>query len=134
MNSNTQSVTIECRPSDAVAFIGEAQNLPRWAIAFAKGVRRDGDSWTVVTQSGELIGIDIVCDKDAGTVDFRMEPAPGVEAWAYARVLPNEPHTEVLFTQFQQPGQSDEIFAQLVASVGHEFAALKAQLEVECPL
>jgi hypothetical protein len=28
----------------------------------------------------------------------------------------------------------DEVFGQLVAAVGHELAALKALLEVECPL
>jgi hypothetical protein len=28
----------------------------------------------------------------------------------------------------------DEVFGKLVASVGHEMAALKALMEVECPL
>jgi len=63
-----------------------------------------------------------------------MEPAPGAEASAYARVVPNGEGSEFIFTQMQQPGVPDELFEQLVAAVRHELAALKAQLEVRCPL
>jgi hypothetical protein len=76
----------------------------------------------------------IAVDPTAGTVDFRMRPAPGVEATAYARAVPNDDGTELVFTQFQQPGTPDEVFDQLVAAVGHELVALKALLEVSCPL
>jgi len=76
----------------------------------------------------------IAVDPTAGTVDFRMRPAPGVEATAYARAVPNGDGTELVFTQFQQPGTPDEVFDQLVAAVGHELVALKALLEVSCPL
>jgi hypothetical protein len=76
----------------------------------------------------------IAADERSGTVDFRMQPAPGVTATAYARVLSNGEGAEFVFTQFQQPGVPDEVFDQLVAAVGHELAALKALLEVECPL
>jgi hypothetical protein len=63
-----------------------------------------------------------------------MEPAPGSDATAYARVVPNGHDAEFVFTQFQQPGTPDEVFDQLVAAVSHELVALKALLEVECPL
>jgi hypothetical protein len=63
-----------------------------------------------------------------------MEPAPGVEATAYARVVPNGNGTEFVFTQLQQLGMPEEVFDQLVSAVGHELVALKALLEVECPL
>ena len=76
----------------------------------------------------------IAVDEPTGTVDFRMDPAPGSEATAYARVVPNGDAAEFVFTQMQQPGVPDEVFEQLVAAVGHELAALKALLEVECPL
>jgi hypothetical protein len=72
-------------------------------------------------------------DEDAGTVDFRMEPAPEVKATAYARVVPNGDGAEFIFTHMQQPGVPDDVFEHLVAAVGHELVALKALLEVECP-
>jgi hypothetical protein len=48
--------------------------------------------------------------------------------------VPNDDGTEFVFTQFQQPGTPDEVFDQLVAALGHELVALKALLEVSCPL
>lgn len=133
MRSDTQTVTIDSRPSEVITFLAAVENLPRWAIGFAKEVHRDGDRSVVITGHGE-VGIAVEVDHAAGTVDFRMEPEPGVEAMAYCRVVPNWNGAEVAFTQFQQPGVDDETFEQLVAAVGHELVTLKALLEVECPL
>jgi hypothetical protein len=133
MRSNTQTVTIDVEPEQVVGFVGQAENLPRWAIGFAKDVRRDADRWIVTTGQGE-VAVTIAVDEVVGTVDFHMQPAPGVDAVAFARVVPNGDCAEFLFTQFQQPGVDDDTFAQLVAAAGHELIALKALLEVACPL
>ena len=133
MRSDTQSVTINAHPSDVVAFVGDGANLARWAIGFAKAVRGDKKGWIVRTVQGD-VPTTIVVDESCGTVDFHMEPAPEVSAVAYARVVPNGEGSEFMFTQFQQPGTPDAVFDQLVAAVGHELVALKASLEVECPL
>jgi hypothetical protein len=133
MRSNTQTVTIDAATKDVVAFIADVENLPRWAIGFAKAVHRQGDQWMVVTGQGD-VGIRIEGHEQAGTVDFHMAPAPGVESAAFARVVPNGSGAEMVFTQFQQPGITDETFEQLVAALGHELIALKALLEVTCPL
>jgi hypothetical protein len=133
MRTDTQSITIQARPKDVVAFVGDGQNLPRWAIGFAKSVRPGHGGWIVTTGKGE-VPTSIAVDNATGAVDFRMEPAPGAEATAYARVVPNEDGSEFLFTQMQQPGIPEEVFEQLVAAVAHELVALKALVEVECPL
>jgi hypothetical protein len=133
VRSDTQSITINARPSDVLTFVGDGGNLPRWAIGFAKAVRPGQGGWIVSTGQGEVpTFIDV--NEATGTVDFRMEPAPGLEATAYARVVPNAGGSELLFTQMQQPDMPDELFEQLVAAVGHELVALKAVLEVTCPL
>ena len=133
MRSDTQNVTISATPEQVFAFVADGANLPRWAIGFAKSVRTDGAGWIVGTAQGEMPTA-IAADEGTGTVDFRMEPVPGMMATAYARVMPNGKGAEFAFTQFQQPGMPDEMFAKLVAAVGHEMVALKALLEVECPL
>ena len=133
MRSDTQTVTIGASAKDVLKFVGDGNNLPRWAIGFAKAVRQCESGWIVTTGQGEVPTL-IVVDEVTGVVDFRMEPAPGAEATAYARVVPNGEGAEFIFTQMQQPGVPDEVFDQLVAAVGHELAALKAHLEVECPL
>ena len=116
-----------------LAYVGDGANLPRWAIGFAKSVRPHGSGWLVTTGQGE-VPTTITVDETANTVDCRMQAAPDADAAAYRLVVPNGEGSEIIFTQLQQPGVTDELFAQLVAAVGHELAALKAQLEVECPL
>jgi hypothetical protein len=133
MRSDTQTTTISASPDDVIAFVGDGANLPRWAIGFATAVRRNEAGWIVTTGQGD-VPTSIAVDASAGTVDFHMRPAPGVEAAAYARAVPNGEGTEFVFTQFQQPGTPDEVFDQLVAAVGHELGVLKALLEVSCPL
>jgi hypothetical protein len=39
MRSDTQVVTIGAPPKDVLSFVGDGDNLPRWAIGFAKSVR-----------------------------------------------------------------------------------------------
>jgi len=133
VRSDTKTVTINARPKDVLGFVGDGANLPRWAIGFAKSVRSAGLRWIVTTSQGE-VPTTVTVDESCGTVDFRMEPASGNEAIAYARAVPNGFGTEFVFTQLQQPEMPDELFDQLSAAVGHELAALKALLEVECPL
>jgi hypothetical protein len=133
MRSDTQSITIAARPKDVLAFVGDGDNLPRWAIGFAKSVRPCQSGWVVTTGQGE-VPTSIVVSEKAGTVDFHMEPSPGVQATAYARLVPNGDGAEFIFTQLQQPGVPDEVFDGLVQAVGYELVTLKALLEVECPL
>ena len=122
MRSDTRSVTIEARPETVLRFVADPANLPRWAIGFAQGVRCDHGRWMVRTAGGE-VGLSVDVDDEAGTVDFRMEPAPGAMAVAYSRVVPNGTGAEYVFTQFQQPGTPDEVFRQLREAVGHELVA-----------
>lgn len=133
MRSDTQSVTIASASKEVFSFVADGGNLPRWAIGFAKSVRPDGPGWIASTAQGE-VPTTITADETTGTVDFRMEPAPGVAATAYARIVPNGEGSEFVFTQFQQPGVPDEVFGQLVAALSHELVSLKALLEVSCPL
>lgn len=133
MRSDTQTVTIEVPPGKVLAFVADGANLPRWAIGFARSVRQQEAGWIVETGQRE-VPTTIRCDEASGTVDFRMPMGPARDASAYARALPNGTGTEFVFTQLQSPGVPDEIFEQLVAAVSHELVALKALLEVACPL
>jgi hypothetical protein len=93
----------------------------------------EGARWVVTTGTGE-VGVRIVADETMGVVDFFISPAPGVEALAGSRVLPNGGGAEYVFTQFQAPAMADAVFAKSVEALVHELTVLKALLEVECPL
>jgi hypothetical protein len=133
MRADTKTVSIDAPPAKVIDFLKEPENLPRWAVGFAKSVRRDASGWYVKTGAGE-VGVAIDADPRTGVVDFRMCPAPGVEIVAASRVIPRGKGAEYTFTQFQQPGMPDAAFEQSVKALEHEVNVLKAILEVECPL
>lgn len=133
MRSDTQVVTIHASPEKVSTFLADPQNLPRWAVGFARSVRNDGGRWLVNTATGEL-AVRIEANRSTGVVDFFMSPAPGVEVLAASRVLPHADGSVYLFTQFQGPGMPDEVFEKSVSAVEHELTVLRALLEVECPL
>jgi hypothetical protein len=135
MRYDTQTVDIAADPATVAAFIADGANLPRWAIGFAKQVTRseDGD-WSVTTGSGACVATRIHHDATAGTVDFVMSPTPNDEVTAWTRSVRVGTGTLLTFTQAQHRGMSDDAFDAQVAAVRHELVALKALLEVSCPL
>lgn len=133
MRADTRTISIEADPRKVVQFLADLQNLPRWAVGFAKAVRHEGDRWYVKTAAGE-VGVRVSADPKSGIVDFWISPAPGAETLAASRAIPRGRKTEYTFTQFQSPGMADEVFRQSVKALEHELTVLKALLEVECPL
>ena len=135
MRADTKTVSIDADPAKVVRFLADPQNLPRWAVGFAKSVRQESGHWYVETAAGET-GIRISADAKSGVVDFhfRMSSTPGLEALAASRVVPRGLGTEYVFTQFQGPDMTDEAFRQSVKALEHELTVLKAILEVQCPL
>lgn len=91
MRSDTQTVTISSPAQEVYAFVADPENPPRWAIGFAKSVARGEDGRWVVESPAGPVGLRVEADAERGTVDFVMEPAPGVEAVAYSRTSPARP-------------------------------------------
>ncbi len=40
MRTSTQSITIKATPGNVFAFVADPENLPKWAIGFAKKIRQ----------------------------------------------------------------------------------------------
>jgi hypothetical protein len=133
MRADTKTIAINANKEIVVKFLADPANLPRWAVGFAKSVRRDEERWLVTTAGGE-VAIRIVADPESGVVDFYMSPAPGVEGLAASRAIPSRDGVEYVFTQFQAPDMPDDAFDKSVKALAHELTVLKALLEVECPL
>jgi hypothetical protein len=133
MRADTKTITIRAPLDRVVEFLADPRNLPRWAIGFAKAIRKGDRGWVVTTASGEM-GVRVAASPDLGVVDFYLEPAPGVVALAASRVVPAPEGVAYVFTQFQAPGMPDAAFEKSVEALAHELTVLKALLEVECPL
>jgi hypothetical protein len=135
MRIDTQTITLPVSSEEAFAFLAQPENLPRWAVGFARGIRRDGDDWIVQTAQGEM-PIRVIADVARGTIDFYMTMAPGLEAVAYSRVVPYDSGAEYVFTQFQLPGMTDEVFAAQRAALTEELAILPIlfRAQITCPI
>src|SRR5688572_18082703 len=110
MRADTRAVTIPTSYEAAFAFLTDPENLPTWAVGFGRAIRRAGDAWLVSTGQGES-PIRFAVAAERGVIDYHLTPAPGVEAVAYSRLVPNGDGVEYVFTQFQAPGMPDEVFA-----------------------
>jgi hypothetical protein len=135
MQADTKTVTLPASAEDAFTFLANPANLPRWAVGFARGIRREGEEWIVQTAQGEM-PIRIAADAARGTIDFHMRVASEVEAIAYSRVVPNDSGAEYVFTQFQSPGMTDEVFAGQRAALAEELALLPIlfRAQAACPV
>ena len=135
MRADTQTITVPASPDDAFAFLADPENLPRWAVGFARRIRHEGEAWLVQTAHGEM-PIRIEADAARGTIDFHMTVVPEVETVAYSRVVPNDAGAEYVFTQFQLPDMTDEVFATQRAALAEELAILPIlfRAQAACPI
>ncbi len=127
MKSETRSTMIDAPPATVFAFVSQPENLPQWAPAFARAVRRDGDHWVATNAEGER-RVKIDANPDCGTVDFLILVAPDFYFRAPTRVVPNGEGSEYIFTLFQAPGMDDGLFAGQVDGLADEFATLRRLL------
>lgn len=132
MRADTKTISIDVDPRKVFQLVSDPDQLPRWAIGFARSVRREGDRWVVTTATGE-VPLRLRVDAASGVVDFVLTPAPGVEVTASSRVLARGALAEYVFTQVQPPGMPEEAFERSAAALAHELTVLKALLEVDCP-
>jgi len=122
-------ISINASPDDVFAFVADARNLPQWAVGFCRSIRPDnGDRWIAATPLGE-IPIWFECSADARTIDFHFEPAPGVVAIAFSRIMPNANGCEYLFTQFQGEGMPDDVFDAQVHALIEELHVLRGVMQ-----
>jgi hypothetical protein len=136
--SDTRTVTIDAPVEQVFDFVADPENLPRWAVGFCRAIRRDPEGangrWIVTTPHGD-VPVRYVSDRALGVIDFHLTVAPGVEAAAFSRVVANGEGAEYIFTQFQGPQTSDEIFEGQVRALVEELSVLRSLIRARgvCP-
>jgi Polyketide cyclase / dehydrase and lipid transport len=124
--AETRSISIQAPPDAVLDFVADARTLPRWAPAFARAVRPDGDAWLVDTGEAE-VRVAMNVSRERGTVDIvgAADPRRGV----FTRVLGNGDGSEYLFTQFFPDGTSEKAIARQVAVVEAELRTVRDACE-----
>ena len=127
--SRTLSVSILRPPDEVYAFVLDPENLPQWAPAFCKSVRRAGAAWIVEMPDGQ-VEIRFVESNPFRVADHYVIPMPGVEILVPMRVLPNGPTgSELILTLFRQRDMSEEQFNRDIGMVTRDLNVLKEVLE-----
>lgn len=121
VRSETRTRSIAAPPSSVLDVLADAHNLPRWAPAFARGIRAHGDHWLIDTGAEERL-VDLRIARAQGTVDLVSTTDP--RRGAFLRVLPNALGSECLFTLFFADGTPEEAVDAQMATVEEELRAI----------
>lgn len=126
--SRTISVQIDRAPKEVYDFVSDPQNLPEWARAFCKSIRKSNSDWIMETPQGPM-KIRFVPRNTLGVLDHYVMMASGTEVYVPMRVVPNGSGSEILFTIFRLPGMTDKEFSEDAALVEKDLEGLKNVLE-----
>lgn len=126
--SQTLTVSIDCPPDQVYGFVSNPENLPRWATAFCRSIRRSDPDWIVEMPQGQVT-VRFVPRNTMGVMDHFVTPANGVEIYVPMRIVANGSGSEVLFTLFRLPGMTDEEFAADAGMVERDLGNLKKVVE-----
>ncbi len=126
LRAETRTVSINAPPGSVFELVADPRSLPRWAPAFARGVRPDGDDWVIDTGEGDL-RITVRVSREHGTVDLLVAKNP--DRGAFSRVVPNGGGSEYLFTLFFPDGTDEIAIARQMAIVEGELQAVRTLCE-----
>ncbi len=130
MKTTTHTLPLKASKAQTFAFLSNIENLPKWATAFCKGLRKDDDGHhKVITPGGEIF-FKIVADETTGTVDMFGGPTEEQMAYWPARVVERPGAGSLfIFTAMQYPGMTDEGFKQQCESLKDEFAHIAEHVD-----
>ena len=94
LRCKTLSVSIERTPRHVYAFVSNPENLPKWATAFCRSVRKSEGEWIVETPDGPM-RIRFVGHNEFGVLDHYVNPAPGLQILNPMRMVANGSGSEV---------------------------------------
>lgn len=125
--ARTVSISVDRPVADVYAYLAQPAEFPRWS-EFITAMQRDGAEWIATTTAGTC-RIRFAPPNAFGIVDHIVTVTPGVNITVPLRVVANERGSEVLFTIFRQPTQSDRQFDEDAALVITDLRNLKRILE-----
>jgi len=122
------SVSIN-RPVDEVyEFASNPENLPRWAAGLSGSIKNVNGDWIAESPMGSVI-IKFAERNAFGILDHDVTLPSGEKVYNPMRVFPNNDGSELIFTLYQRPGVSEQMFAEDAKMVAKDLEKLKSLLE-----
>ena len=129
MKSETLSIYIDCDWREVYEAVSDLMNFPKWAKTFCRSIKKIDGSWYEMDTPQGSTKIRIAPRNEFGVVDHYLVSPKGEEVYVPMRVVPNGEGCELLFTLFQRPGMTDEMFTSDRALVLKDLATLKKVME-----
>jgi len=122
------SVSIN-RPADQVyEFASNPENLPQWAAGLSGSIKNVNGDWVAESPMGR-ISIKFAERNKFGVLDHDVTSPSGEIFYNPMRVFPNNDGSELIFTLYQRPDMSEQMFAEDAKEVARDLEKLKALLE-----
>lgn len=119
--------------AEVCAFLDDPANYPTWAEGLGSGlVHQSERSYRIDTPAGRAV-VQFARSNTLGIADHTVFLESGETILNPMRVVPNDTGSEVIFSLFQRPGMSNEMFERDAAAVAKDLRVLKALLEKARP-
>jgi hypothetical protein len=127
--SKTISIPIY-RPYDEVYdFLAEPTNFPSWASNLGSDFDQIGENeWATTTRNGRVI-LRFSPRNTFGILDHQVFLEGKTPLTTPMRLIENDEGCEIIYTQLQRPGMTEDAFASEVEWVTADFEALRSMLE-----
>jgi hypothetical protein len=122
------SVSINRAAEEVYAFAANPENLPRWAAGLSGSIQNVNGAWIAESPMGRVT-VHFVAHNPFGILDHHVTLPTGVTVYNPMRVVPNNDGSEVIFTLYQRPEMSDQLFAEDARTVSRDLETLKRLLE-----
>ena len=119
---------IDRNPAEVAAFLGDPENLPRWASGLSTGVRREGDAWVSDSPMG-TVTLRFAPTNEFGVLDHDVTLPNGESFHNPMRVVRNDRGSEVVFTLYRLAGVTDDAFEKDAATIAADLERAREILE-----
>ncbi|OGW17838.1 MAG: polyketide cyclase [Nitrospirae bacterium GWC2_57_13] len=122
------SISINHPAEKVYEFVSNPENLPIWAAGLSGSIQNIKGEWIAQSPMGRIL-IKFAERNAFGILDHDVTLPSGESVTNAMRVVPNNDGSEVVFTLYQRPGMSDEVFSEDAMAVKKDLKRLKTRLE-----
>jgi hypothetical protein len=122
------SVSINRSASDVYDFASNPENLPQLAAGLGGSIKNIKGDWIAESPMG-TVKVQFVDRNEFGILDHHVTLPSGETVYNPMRVFPNHDGSELVFTVYQRPGVTAEMFADDSRAVTKDLETLKTMLE-----
>jgi hypothetical protein len=121
-------VSVNRTSSEVYEYVSNPVNLPKWAAGLGGSIRKVDEDWIAESPMG-TIKVRFVEKNKFGILDHDVILPSGENVYNPMHVVPNNDGSELVFTLYQRPGMSDQMFAEDAEIVRQDLERLKNVLE-----